>query len=132
MCQHLTYLVYDNEYRFIAMCEHGTIHVTWQRGTVHLSSQLLLQLADFLPQAQQTVSREQCCVVGQNVLALDSRGGYQAWFYGVGFYLVERDLVNLTRMIADAAACLHQGHAPDIPLTTRPTLTEEYARFSLN
>ena len=131
MCQHLTYLVYDNEYRFIAMCEHGTVHLTWQRGTVHLSSQLLLQLADFLPQAQQTVNREPYCMVGHNVLALDSRGGYQAWLCGVGFYLAEKDLMNLMRMVQDAAACLRQGHAPDFPLTTRPT-PEEYTRFSLN
>lgn len=48
MCQYLTFLAINTDYRYIARCEHGCVHLGWDFVTFHLEPDGLIKFSQLL------------------------------------------------------------------------------------
>lgn len=110
MCQQLTYLVYRSQRRFVAICEHGTFHVAWQRATLHANHEEFQTIASFLEQAESVAEPGQYYTCHCHALTLDAQGYYQVWLWGMGFYFAPGDFRQFVHMISEAQIALEDGY----------------------
>lgn len=48
MCNSITTLSHSTDHRFIAVCEHGTVHIYWERFTLYLRPEEFRYLSQLL------------------------------------------------------------------------------------
>jgi hypothetical protein len=107
MCQRLTLLAQRDAMRYLAHCEHGTLHLRWRRSTLQLTRQEFNGMARFLAmwrENQSAATASDSCTS----LFRDSSGMIQLWIVGVGLYLTCDDLLLLIELIDEVA---HQPNA---------------------
>jgi hypothetical protein len=105
-CQ-LTLLAQRDAMRYLAHCEHGTLHLRWRRSTLQLTSQEFNAMAQFLAlwrENERAATASDSCVS----LFRDSSGMIQLWIVGVGLYLTHDDLLLLIELIDEV---VHQSNA---------------------
>jgi hypothetical protein len=84
--------------RYLAHCEHGTLHLRWRRSTLQLTQPEFDNVARFLAmwrENESTATALDSCVS----LFRDSSGMIQLWVVGVGLYLTRDDLLLLIELI---------------------------------
>jgi hypothetical protein len=105
MCRQLTALASHDQRHSIARCEHGAIHLFWQRMTLQLPQQDFVRLAQFL-----AAWHSECCPAAASDQAItlfrDSAGRIQLWIAGVGLYLAPAELTVLNQLAQAAAGQL--------------------------
>lgn len=98
MCNHFTLLAQQSEQRFIARCEHGTLHLNWDQVTVRLHPVDLLRAGYLLDQAQ--VHPEQDLFrAGTLGLVRDDQGNVQFWMANSCLYLPPVDFAQFGEMV---------------------------------
>lgn len=103
MCNQLTYLAAEGSYRYVACCEHGTIHLSWERVTLHWHPKDFVQIARFLETAVPHVQQSGSYGDPDHFIHQEPNGYLQVWLAGTGFYLSPGDfesLVQITRVAA--------------------------------
>jgi len=107
MCQRLTLLAQRDSVRYIAQCEHGTLHLRWRRSALQLTADEFAAVARFLGRW----SKHECSATASDScisLFRDSSGMIQLWIVGAGLYLTHADLLLLIELISEAT---HQPNA---------------------
>jgi hypothetical protein len=104
MCQHLTILAKYSEHQWIAQCEHGTLHLTWQRTIISLRLSECKRLAVFLD-AWAPESRDGMKLMRDDAFRLfqDPTGRVQFWLYDTGLQLATHDVPVLRKLVQIAA-----------------------------
>lgn len=121
MCQQLTYLVYRGQRRFIAICEHGTFHVAWQRATLHANHDEFQTIAGFLERAETVAQPGQYYAGHCHAMTLDAQGYYQVWLWGMGFYFAPGDFKQFVAMVVEAQMALDDGY---VAVTSKTRLNQ--------
>jgi hypothetical protein len=106
MCQRLTLIARRDAVRYIAQCEHGTLHLRWRRSAVQLTADEFAAVARFLgswSKHERSATALDSCIS----LFRDSSGMIQLWIVGAGLYLTPDDLLLLIELIEEA------GHQPN-------------------
>jgi len=106
MCQRLTLLAQRDAMRYLAYCEHGTLHLRWRRSTLQLTRLEFNAMAQFLEVWQENEhppTTSDSCVS----LFCDSSGMIQLWIVGVGLYLTRDDLLLLIELIDEVTQQPH-------------------------
>jgi hypothetical protein len=107
MCQRLTLIARRDSVRYIAQCEHGTLHLRWRRSALQLTADEFAAVTRFLGRW----SKHECSATESDScisLFRDSTGMIQLWMVGAGLYLTHDDLRLLIEMLDEAA---HQPNA---------------------
>ena len=104
MCQHITILAKYNEHQWIAQCEHGTLHLTWQRTVISLRLSECKRLAVFLD-AWAPESHDGMQLMSDDAFRLfqDPTGRVQFWLYDTGLQLAAHDVSVLCKLVQIAA-----------------------------
>ena len=102
MCQRLTLLAQRDSVRYIAQCEHGTLHLRWRRSALQLTEDEFAAVARFLGRWSE---HEHSATAADSCISLfrDSSGMIQLWIVGVGLYLTHDDLLLLIELISEVA-----------------------------
>jgi len=112
MCNHITFLARSNDWRYVAQCEHGTIHLNWDRKTLHIQLKDYLRLVRFIEKASQEYEGE--VNDGYNYLRQNNTGYFELWLFGMGLLLGPRDFQILVSIVREAAGQL-QNRAESRP-----------------
>lgn len=110
MCQHLTVLVKSSDQRYIAQCEHGTVHLVWHHAVLQVRAGDFVRLANFL-NTWTAYGAESACDAVFRLHQSDS-GAAQLWIGGIGLYLTPFDLLALNDMAQAATTQLTASAAP--------------------
>lgn len=97
MCNHLTFLAQSGDWRYVAQCEHGTLHLTWGRQTLHLQPKDFLRVARFLEQANPGGESE--LNDGHNSLRSNRAGHFELWLLEMGLKLSPVDFLILVDIV---------------------------------
>ena len=99
MCLSLKMIVDFCPERYLAICEHGTLHLVWQSDCFHLSVWQFWDVAQFVTRAQAELYEQKACQA-TNHLALWNRWGYvQLWLFGVSLLLLPEEFEELVQMV---------------------------------
>ena len=140
MCQHLTPLARSNDFRHIARCEHGTIHLTWDLMTVYLDDDTFTGLVQVLEKGASLtkpgkVHHESCHVFHREL------GYYQVWVRNIALNLSPADFLIFTDLaqvaLAELPTVKRQLSTPAAvndpnPLLQGTVKASNNPRFSLN
>ena len=98
MCQHLTPLAQNSDYRHIMRCEHNTYHLTWDWVTVHINSTQFVELVEIVKESRKMpespLLRKGHCRLFHDV----EKGYYQFWLGNVAINLSPVDYLIFTDM----------------------------------
>ena len=97
MCKHLIFLAKSSDWRHIAQCEHGTIHLSWDRKTLHIQPKNFLRVVRFLEKASLGYERE--INDGHNYLRQNKAGYFELWLLGMGLMLSPVDFMILVDIV---------------------------------
>lgn len=103
MCQHMTRLANGSPFRYIAQCEHTTIHLVWDRAVLQFQPADMLFLAELLDSWAIQRALPTLCEGFIHLQRFPS-GNAQCWFSGVGLFLAPPDCAMLAHMVRTAAA----------------------------
>lgn len=98
MCNQLIMLAELDEHRYIAQCEHGTIHVGWGMATLHLSQPYFTVLAQAL---QSTFPHHEPMLAQSSWFALTrgSEGEISLRIGQMELHLSQQDFLFLSQMM---------------------------------
>jgi hypothetical protein len=102
MCQNRTVLALESAGRYIAQCEHGTIHIFWDNLTIRLRSDDFGQLADVIDDA-----------VARLPLQQKQSQGLRLRLRGVLLEFSAEDLITLDELASLAALQMRRPGAAD-------------------
>ena len=116
MCNHFTTLAVSNDRRLIMQCEHGTVHLTWDVVTMHLTPAQFYEVSELFSEccsASFIQVRRRKCLVNY----IESHNYYQLWLQGVGVNLAPVDFLVLADLVRVALTELQRRPAdrPDNP-----------------
>jgi hypothetical protein len=83
MCRNLIILAQESATRYIAQCEHGTVHIVWDNLSIRLRP------ADFVRLV------ENACTRAGNLMDHDERKGFRLRMHGIGIEFPPETLANL-------------------------------------
>ncbi|MCB0211838.1 MAG: hypothetical protein KDJ52_21035 [Anaerolineae bacterium] len=135
MCNIFTTLAISTDRRLIVQCEHGTLHLTWDTVTMHLSPALFHELVELLKECSSTSFtqiRRQRCLMNY----YENHQYYQLWFQSIALNLAPVDFMILVDMVTVALAEMQKqppssgSHSIDDGFNTIPA--SPGASFSLN
>lgn len=132
MCNELMLLSEFDDYRCIAICEHDTIHLSWDHTTVYLRPEELLSLDLCLDQA---IVAGPEGIFKQN-MQVDTRqdAACLLWVFDVALRLSADNFLILTELVSQAAqkmpASIARRRNPDIHL--KGWLPFQTVRFGKN
>lgn len=107
MNQKHTFLSGCSRTRYVTRCPHGTVHLQWDRATVHFKADELFEVANFLNTAVEQLNGEAgCCGNWYHCLVRDEYGYFQMWLLGVGFHLSSDDFALMLELLATAVEVL--------------------------
>ena len=110
MCHQLTVLAHYNDYRFIACCEHRTIHLIWDRSNVRMHVSDFDHMAEIMSTVK-TNPDQSLIRLGLLCLVRDVEGHVQLWMGGAGLLLSRQDFSIFTDLVQTAYAACTQVHA---------------------
>ncbi|MCB0191830.1 MAG: hypothetical protein KDJ65_07800 [Anaerolineae bacterium] len=139
MCNIFTTLAVSNDRRLIVQCEHGTVHLTWDTVTMHLSPVLFHEMSELLMECSSTSFtqiRRQRCLMNY----FENHKYYQLWFQGVALNLAPVDFIILVDMVTVALAEMEKSPTDQPSLSGSQSVDEQFktipaspgALFSLN
>ncbi|MCB0167130.1 MAG: hypothetical protein KDI79_23075 [Anaerolineae bacterium] len=110
MCNHFITLAVSNDRRLILQCEHGTVHLTWDVVTVHLTPAQFYEVGELFTECHSTSFtqvRRQKCLANY----IESHNYYQLWLQGVGINLAPVDFQVLADLVSVALTELQRRPA---------------------
>ena len=105
MCNQVTLLVAHDDHRFIGICEHGTLHISWGHIIIYMKPEDFLSLDYCLNRA-----------IVENRLFVENKIGKAAmlWIFNTAVLLKEEDFLIICSMVALSAKRL-TVHVPRHP-----------------
>lgn len=136
MCDHCTTLARLDHRRWIGCCEHGTVHLAWDRVLVRLPLQKLQQTAQALCECAQVARHFRIAASAEICVVFDEHDYYQVWVSGVGFCLAPHEFHSFCQLISSAgeqpAARAAAQQACDEPARPDFSIRTTYHLFSVN
>jgi hypothetical protein len=123
MCNQLTFLAKSNDWRYIAQCEHGIIHLGWDFKTLYLQHRDFLQVARFLEKANLGYEGE----VNDGYLRQNKDGYLELWLRGMGLILSAVDFLMIADIVREGVQRLQD---PSRPAPKQPQ-ENELTRYQL-
>lgn len=105
MCRYLTLLAKSSDIRYIAQCEHSTIHLVWHHATLQFRSADVCRLASVITHWNSSEAPTSLSDSFIRLFRLE-QGGTQLWLGGIGLYLALQDLPAFAEMLQAAAVRL--------------------------
>jgi hypothetical protein len=110
VCQHLTLLVEQDQRRYVAQCEHATIHLIWRRTALQFHPSEFLRIAQTLTywstSDEPDITDDSCVRLYQQ-----PSGWIQLWLCGVGLNIAPLEVHTLIVMVSAAALQLRRAQA---------------------
>ncbi len=106
MCQYLEIIAQISEYQYLGCCEHGSVHLGWYYGTVHLQPDDFRRVANLL---EQSIAPRWIELRGENCGLIRQRNGcFQLWIGQAVVFLLEAELRQLVELVRAALPTLEQ------------------------
>lgn len=100
MCEQLTLLAQNSDYRQVYICEHNMIHLTWDTSTVYLPEAEFEQLVKLVNRG---LSLDHSRLgEGRYQMILTPTGYYQLWMANAGLMLSADDALIFVDLIGTA------------------------------
>jgi hypothetical protein len=128
MCQQMTMLAELEEHRFIARCEHGTIHLNWDVITLHLTKEYFLELAQEL---QEPLPQQGILMIKRSWFHLTGKAGrgYALRIGQAELHLSTQDVLFLIHMLQRSLRILQDAtETRQVCLVLHPTVTTTDSR----
>lgn len=109
---HFTLLAKHNDYRYITVCEHGTVHVNWGNATLRMPPAAFARISRVLEQAAADPNNIEERCEGRLCLLQGRNGAYQLLVGDTGLYLNATELLVLIDLVQAAIDTLTGGEAP--------------------
>ena len=117
MCDQITFLAEQDDFRFVAICEHNIVHMAWDRFTVYLQPDELMSLDSSLDRAIAGIGE---LVSSSEALFSDNENGvFLLQLHELAIRLRPDDFSLLSYMVSEAAQQLDE----DIPRTENLDIT---------
>ncbi|MEM7335263.1 MAG: hypothetical protein AAF490_24510 [Chloroflexota bacterium] len=103
MCNHMQYLAKVDEYRWVGVCEHGTVHLTWDNMVIFLGVSELRELGFELDVAivEDNDFSKQIKILDEERF-IQSEGFFDIWIGGYAVRLKPVDYLIFGSMISKA------------------------------
>jgi hypothetical protein len=121
----LTYLAKSSDWRYIAQCEHGTIHLGWDLKTLRLRPEDFLQVGRFLEKANLGYEGE--VNDGYNYLRQNKNGYLELWLHGMGLILSAVDFLMISDIVREGVQQLQNPSR----LAPKQPQKNEFVRYQL-
>lgn len=130
MCEQLTILAKSSDYRYIGLCEHGTIHLFWHHSTLYLSVEEFERFVQFVSRGINAGRARRC--EGRYHLALTANRYYQLWIGNAGLLLSAVDWLIFVDLGQVALRQLQRQPTAGLPLRPDHRPLEPTVMASLN
>ena len=97
MCDQISLLAAHDDYRFVGICEHGTLHVSWEHIIIYMTPEDFLSLDYCLDHA---------VTKGNFFLQDELNTAVMLWILNTAVLLKEEDFLILTDIVDQAASKL--------------------------
>lgn len=122
MCNHIRIIARtDDHTRYIARCEHGSLHVVWNNADYLLNRQGLDEFREILDNADAAQQMRELMTGGADA----DLKMIEIWFQDAGLRVRVQDLETMRELVNEALAFLDQEPAP----TVTSTLQDMLAKF---
>lgn len=124
MSQQLTIIAKYTDWQWIAQCEYGILHLTWNRITMRLHPVECMRLAGFLEAWSPDDTDGIALLRDESFRLMQSPcGRVQFWLYDTGLQLMVRDMLVLRKLVQFAASYVNSmpPGPTSIPSTSRLT-----------
>lgn len=129
MCMSLSILAHRGGQRFVATCEHATLHLRWNHTMLLIHPESFGQLCALLDRRAECTVDHAIHTSGMGLYFLPN-GMLQLWIAGTGLALQPMEAELLADMLAEAEA-LRFGAAPHAECGGALAYTREYRAHEL-